>query len=111
MDDIVEADIGKPIFTAEEQQIGTLREINGPTIYIELIENIDKELRSDITVAERTGIKYDGKPLAGAARASIETVTDGEIYFWPAYATETRHASVSYDEIPGEDSNVELDET
>jgi hypothetical protein len=111
MDDVTDEDIGKPIFTAEERRVGTLRAINGPTIHIELAEDIDAELRSDMKVAETTGIKHDGEPLAGAPRASVENVTDDEIHFWPAYAAEARHESVSYDEIPGEDSNVELEES
>lgn len=107
MDDVTDADIGKPIFTAEERKIGTLRGINGPTIHIELAEDIDYDLRSDMKIAETTGIKHEGEMLAAATRASVENVTDGEIYFWPAYATEAQHESVSYEEIPGDDSNVE----
>ena len=109
MDDITENDVGKPIFTAEERKVGTLRGIDGPTIYIELAEDIDKQLHSDMKVAETTAIKHDGTPLAGAPRASVKNVTDEEIHFWPAYAAEAAHESVSYEEIPGEDSSVELE--
>jgi hypothetical protein len=111
MGDVTEDDIGKPIFTAEERKVGTLRGINGPTLYIELAEDIDYDLRSDMKVAETTGIKHDGDMLAGAARASVADVTDEEIHFWPAYAAESKHESVSYEEIPQEDSNVELEDS
>ena len=107
MRDVTEDDIGKPIFTAEERKVGTLRGMNGPTLHIEFAEDIDDELRSDMKVAETTGITSDGETLAGAARASVADVTDDEIYFWPAYAAEAEHESVSYDDIPQEDSNVE----
>lgn len=111
MGDVTEADIGKPIFTAEERRIGTLRGINGPTLHIEIAEDTDDELLSDMKISETTGIADDGGVLAGAARASVADVTDDEIHFWPAYAAESQHESVSYEEIPQEESNVEPEDT
>jgi hypothetical protein len=109
---VTEDDIGKPIFTAEERKVGTLHGMDGPTLYISLAEDIDHELRSDMKISETTGITDDnGEPLAGAARASVADVTDDEIHFWPTYAAEAEHESVSYEEIPAEDSNLEREET
>ena len=112
MTDITEDDIGKPIFTAEEHKIGTLRGMNGPTLYISLAEDMDSELHSDIKIAETSGIKDDdGENLATTTLASVADVTDDEIHFWPAHAREAEHESVSYDEIPGQDSNIEPEES
>lgn len=112
MVDITEDDIGKPIFTAEEHKIGTLRGMNGPTLHISLAEDMDPSLHSDLKIAETTGIKDDdGENLAAATRASVGDVTDDEIHFWPTYAAEAEHESVSYDEIPKEDSNIELEDS
>ncbi|MFC6963968.1 hypothetical protein [Halocatena marina] len=105
MGDVTENDIGKPIFTAENHRIGTLRGMDGPTLYISIADDIDPTLRSDMNIAEKTGIKDGGEYLAGATRASVEGVTDDKIRFWPTYATEAKHESVSYDEIPEEDSH------
>jgi hypothetical protein len=111
--DVTEEDIGKPIFTAEEHKVGTLRGMNGPTLHISLAEDMDPELHSDIKISEISGIKDGdtGEYLATAARASVEGVTDDEIHFWPTYAAEAGHESVDYDEIPGEDSNVALEDS
>jgi hypothetical protein len=112
MVDVTEDDIGKPIFTAEEHKIGTLRGMNGPTLYISLDEDMDSELHSDIKIAETSGIKDDdGENLATAARASVADVEDDEIHFWPTYAAEAGHESVDYDEIPGQDSNIEPEDS
>ncbi|RRJ31492.1 hypothetical protein [Halocatena pleomorpha] len=105
MKDVTEADIGKPIFTAEEHKIGTLRGMDGPTLYIKIADDIDPALRSDMKVSEITWLKDDGDHLAGAARASVADVTDDEIHFWPTYAAEAEHESVTYDEIPEEESH------
>lgn len=110
MGDVTEDDIGKPIFTAEEHKIGTLRGMNGPTLHLRLAEDMDPELHSDIKISETSGIKDDdGELLATAARASVEDVTDDEIHFWPTYAAEAEHESVSYEEIPEEDSDEKPD--
>ncbi|PSP88313.1 hypothetical protein BRC90_07835 [Halobacteriales archaeon QS_4_69_34] len=112
MGDVTEDDVGKPIVTAEEREIGTLRGIDGPTLHIAIAEDVDDELLSDMKIAETTSIRdADGGVLAGAARASVADVTDDTIHFWPAYATEARHESVSYEEIPGADSNVDPEES
>ena len=110
--DVTEDDIGKPIFTAEEHKIGMLRGMNGPTLYISLDPDMDSELRSDIKIAEISGIKDDdGENLATAARASVADVTNDEIHFWPTYAAEAGHESVDYDEIPGQDSNIKPEDS
>ena len=100
-------DIGKPIRTAEGRNIGTLGGFDGPTMYIDIDDEIDDELLSDMKIAEITGIKADGETLAGAPLASVEEVTDDEIVFWPSYAAESEHESVSYEDIPEEDSHDE----
>lgn len=105
MGDVTENDIGKPIFTAENHRIGTLRGMDGPTLYISIADDIDPTLRSDMNISEKTGIKDGGEYLAGATRASVESVTDDKIRFWPTYAAEAKHESVSYDEIPEENSH------
>lgn len=107
MTDLTEDDIGKPIVTVEGHKIGTLRGMNGPTLHISLAEEMDSSLHSDIKIAETSGIKDDGENLATGTRASVAEVTDDEIYFWTTYATEAEHESVSYEEIPGQDSNIE----
>ena len=110
--DVTEDDIGKLIFTAEEHKVGTLRGMNGPTLYISLAEDMDPELHSDIKIAETSGIKDDdGENLATAARASVADVEDDEIHFWPTYAAEAEHESVTYEEIPGQDSNIEPEDS
>lgn len=112
MDDVTEDDIGKPIFTAEENKIGTLRGMNGPTLHISLAEDMDPELHSAMKISETSGIKDDnGENLATATRASVEGVTDDEIHFWPSYAAEAEHESVDYDEIPEENSDIELEDS
>lgn len=112
MGDVTEDDIGKPIVTAEEHEIGTLRGMNGPTLHIAIADDIDDSLRSDMKISETTGVTDDdGEVLAGATRASVESVTGDEIRFWPSYATEAKHESVYYEEIPREDSNVEPEES
>lgn len=105
MTDVTEDDVGKPIYTAEERHVGTLRAIDHPTLYIELADDIDDELRSDMKVSETTAKRHDGEVLAGAPRAAVEGVTADEIHFWPSYAAEASHESVSYDEIPEEDGH------
>jgi hypothetical protein len=106
--DVTEDDIGKPIFTAEERKIGTLRGMDGPTLYVRLADDIDADLRSDLKISETTAVTDDdGTPLAGASRASVADVTDEEIHSWPTYAAEAEHESVDYEEIPGQDSNIE----
>ena len=111
MGDVTEDDIGKPIFTAEERKIGTLRGMNGPTLYLSLAKEMDPELHSDLKLAETTGITDDdGENLAATTRASVEGVTDDEIHFWPSYAAEAPHESVDYSEIPEQDSNVAPEE-
>lgn len=108
MGDVTEDDIGKPIFTAQEHKIGTLRGMNGPTLHLSLADDMDPGLHSDIKIAETSGIKDDdGEHLATATRASVEDVTDDEIHFWPTYAAEAEHESVSYGEIPERDSDEE----
>lgn len=112
--DVTEADIGKPVLTAEERRIGTLRGIDGPTLHLRLAEDIDDELRSGMKVAETTAVTDDdddGTRLAGAARASVADVTDEAIHFWPTYAAEASHESVDYEEIPREDSDVEPEDS
>lgn len=110
--DVTEDDIGKPIFTAEEHKVGTLCRIDGPTLYIRLAEDIDADLRSDLKISETTSVKDDdGTPLAGATRASIADVTEDEIHSWPTYAAEAGHESVDYEEIPGQDSNIEPEDS
>lgn len=110
MTTVTDDDIGKPIFTAEGSRIGTLREIDYPTIYIEMVDDIDASLRSNMKVSETTAKRYEGDVLAGAPMAAIEGVTDDKIHFWPAYASEARHESVSYDEIPEAESHDEFRE-
>ncbi|MBX0296745.1 hypothetical protein [Haloarcula nitratireducens] len=110
MTDPTEDDIGKPILTAEGNRIGTLREIDYPTIYIEIDDEIDEELRSDIKVSETTARRANGKVLAGAPIGAIEGVTDEKIHFWPSYAAEARHEAVSYKEIPEEGGHEEPEE-
>ncbi len=105
MKDVTEDDIGKPIYTAEDHHIGTLQGMNGPTLYIRIADDINPELRSDMKISEITGIKDGGEYLAGASRASVAEVTEDEIHFWPTYATEAEHESVSYDEIPGREGH------
>lgn len=108
MTDLSDADIGKDIYTAEEEHIGTLQAIDYPTIYIQLAEDIDDGLRSDMKISETTAYSHEGKPLAGAPLAAVEKVVDEEIYFWPAYAAEARHESIQYDEIPQEEGHEDL---
>ncbi|UPM45162.1 hypothetical protein [Halocatena salina] len=105
MSNLTEDDIGKPIYTAEEHRIGTLRGMDGPTLYISLADDIDPELHSDMNISEITGVKDRGEYLAGAARASVAGVTDEEIHFWPTYAAEAEHESVTYEEIPEQESH------
>jgi hypothetical protein len=110
MGDVTEDDIGKPVFTAGEKKVGTLRGMNGPTLYLSLADEMDPSLHSDLEISETSGITDDnGENLAAATRASVEGVTDDEIHFWPAYAAEAPHESVDYEEIPEEDSNVPLE--
>jgi hypothetical protein len=110
--DVTEDDIGKPIVTIEEHKIGTLRGMNGPTLHISLSDEMDSSLHSDIKISEISGIKNDdGEYLATAARASVADVTEDEIYFWTTYASEAEHESVDYEEIPGQDSNIEPEDS
>jgi hypothetical protein len=112
MGDVTEDDIGKSIFTTGGNEIGTLRGIDGPTLYIAIAEDIDSSLRSDMKISETTGhTDDDGTVLAGATRASVSDVIDDEIHFWPSYAAEADHESVEYDEIPGQDSNIEPEDS
>jgi hypothetical protein len=108
--DVTDDDIGKPIFTAEEHKIGTLQGIESATLYISLAEEMDSELHSDIKIAETTAHKHNDEYLAAATRASVEDVTDDEIHFWPTYATEAEHESVSYTDIPAENSDENPEE-
>lgn len=110
MTTVTEDDIGKPIFTASGQRVGTLGGVNGPTLYLDIDDDIDHELLSAMKVAQITGIKADGKNLAGMPLAAVAEVTDDEIRFWASYATAPQHEAVDYEEIPEEDSNVELDD-
>ncbi|WP_135305940.1 hypothetical protein [Haloarcula amylovorans] len=107
MKDVTEDDIGKPIFTAQGTRLGTLRGIDYPTIYIEIADDIDEELQSDITVSETTAKRAHGKILAGAPIGAIEGVADGKIRFWPSYAATARHEAVEYEEIPEEGGHEE----
>lgn len=111
MTKVTEDDIGKPIFSANENRIGTLCGMDGPTLYIRIADDIDTSLRGSFKIAGTTAIKDNGENLASAAMASISDVTDGEIHIWPSYATEAEHESVSYDEIPGQDSNIEPEDS
>ncbi|MBV0926168.1 hypothetical protein KTS45_18330 [Halomicroarcula limicola] len=107
MRDVTADDVGKPVLTAEGNRIGTLREIDYPTIYVEIDDEIDEGLRSDIKVSETTSKRSNGKVLAGAPIGAIEGVTDEEIHFWPSYAAEARHEAVEYEEIPEEGGHEE----
>ena len=107
MGTVTEDDIGKPILTAKGRNIGTLGGVDGPTMYIDVDDDIDPGLLSDMKIAEITGIKAEGETLAGAPLASVADVTDEEIRFWPSYAAESEHESVSYEDIPEEESHTE----
>lgn len=104
MTKITEDDIGKTIFSAQENEIGTLCGIDGPTIYLRIADDIDTALRSSMKIAGTTAIPGDGENYAAATMASISDVTDDGIHFWPAYATEADHGSVDDEDIPAEDS-------
>lgn len=105
MTTVTEEDIGKPIFSAQENKIGTLRGIDGPTIYLRIADDIDTALQGSMKISQTTGIRDNGENLASATMASVSDVTDDEIHFWPAYATEADHESVDYEDIPAEDSH------
>ncbi|HET7323496.1 MAG TPA: hypothetical protein VFJ06_04120 [Halococcus sp.] len=107
MTTVTEDDIGKPIFSAQENKIGTLCGIDGPTIYLRIADDIDTSLRGSMKVAETTAITDNGENYASATMASVSDITDDEIHFWPAYATEAEHESVDYEDIPAEDSHSE----
>lgn len=110
--DVTEDDIDKPIVTIEGHKIGTLRGMNGPTLHIRLAEEMDSSLHSDIKIAETSGIKDEnGENLATGARASVADVTEDEIYFWTTYASEAEHESVDYEEIPGQNSDIEPEDS
>ena len=100
-------DIGKPIFSHSEKKIGTLCGIDGPTIYLRIADDIDTALRGSMKIAETTAITSNGENYASATMAAVSDVTDGEIHFWPSYATEAEHESVDYEDIPAEDSHSE----
>jgi hypothetical protein len=111
MTDVNEDDIGKPIFSAQENKIGTLCGVDGPTIYLRIADDIDTSLRGSMKIAATTAITDNGENYAAATMAAISDVTDDEIHFWPAYATEAEHESVDYEEIPGQDSNIEPEDS
>ena len=105
MTDVTDADVGKPIFSGDEKEIGTLREIDYPTLYFEFSDDVDDELRSNMKVAETTHKRYgdDAKVLASAPLGAVKDITDDGIRLWPSYATEShkaQHESVDYGEIP-----------
>lgn len=99
-------DLGKPIRTAEGNRIGTLREVDGPTIYVQIADDIDQDLLDDMKIAETTAQSYDGAVLAGASMGAIESVTDDEIRFWPAYAAESRHEPTADEDASAEDTGA-----
>ena len=103
-------DLGKPIYTAEGDRLGTLRGVDRPTIYVELAGDLDEKLRSDIKVSETTSKSADGSVLAGAPLGAVERVTDEAIHFWHSYAALSRHESVRYEEIPAEEGGDDLHE-
>lgn len=111
MGDVTESDIGKSVLTADGREVGTLRGVDGPTLYLRLADEMDAELHSDLTLSETSGIKdTDGEMLAAAVRASVKEVADGDVHFWPAYGGESPHESVNYEDIPEEDSNIPSEE-
>lgn len=111
MTEATEDDIGKPILSAQGNRIGTLRGVDRPTIYLRIAEDIDTSLRGSMKIAETTAITENGENYAAATMAAIADITDDEIHLWPSYATEAEHESVRYDEIPGQDSTIEPEES
>ena len=112
MTDVTDADVGKTIFSGDGDQIGTLREVNLPTLYFEFADDVDDELRSNMKVAETTHKRYgdDATVLAGMPLAAVKDVTDDEIRLWPSYAAEShkaQHESVDYGEIPQGEAQAE----
>jgi hypothetical protein len=111
MTELTDEDVGKPIFSHGEIKIGTLRGVDRPTIYLRIDEDISTSLRGSMPIAETTAIPGKGENYAAATMAAVGDVNDDEIHFWPSYATDAEHESVSYEEIPGQDSNIEPEDS
>lgn len=90
-----EADVGKRVVTANGHTVGTLARIDGPGIYIDLDDDIEPGLLGDIKISQKTGVKSDGKNLAGMPLAAVASSTDDEVRFWPSYAGESKAASAT----------------
>lgn len=111
MTELTDEDIGKPIFSHSETKIGTLRGIDRPTIYLRIDEDISTPLRGSMKIAETTAISGEGENYAAATMAAVADVNNDEIHLWPSYATDAEHESVDYEEIPGQDSNIEPEDS
>lgn len=109
--EISDDEVGKPIYTAEGNRVGTVGDVHYPTLYVDVADDIDPELLSDMKVSKTTARRSekDGDVLAGIPIGAIETVTEDEVVFWPSYASESPHESVDYEEIPQEDAHGEFD--
>lgn len=105
MRDPTDSDVGKPVFSAGGDRIGTLRAVDYPTLYVELADDIDESLRRSMKISETTARRYDGEPLAGVPLGAVKDVTDDGVHFWTAYAVQKRHEGAAPGEAPGVESD------